>query len=638
MAPEDLALIQLYLTEQELNMSRDALCKALAYSRCKCESLEKQLGEKNALLKEKDAAILEKENYILETQKSNEWIAKEYQRLLEKSKKDEEKCDALEKKLAIALAQILQLKKVIFGRSSEKIDTLQPVNAVQGEVDEATEEEQKKEEENPANEFSPVPKSPRRHTSRPQGKWENIYDILDTQNLFIYDTDEFNEHVKKGDRLLYWEMSQEICVCDNPFYLRKTFTPVWDTKDGIQSSRTPKAMPHSMASPSLAAYIFNLRYALNVTFYRMEIFLKNGGLELSRQTLVNWANIFVRDYFEYVFHYMQKLILTYKYHQIDETFWKALMDNRPKGSKGYVWVHSSGELLEKEHPIILYFFELSRSTEHLRDFYPENFEGTITSDAYGAYKTLAKERDGKISLSGCLAHARRRYVESLAQINIKGMSKEEYEALEEVIILRKFAKIYSEEMKLRGLTTAQRKEQREQNVLPLFTELDEYIESIDTRDPKISSHLKDAVNYFKNQKEELRRFLNDGNIPIDNLYSERNVKRIAISRKNSLFSYSIHGAEVTMIMFSIAATAAANHANVQLYFQFVIEALRGIPPSERTDELLETVMPWSKEYKAYEQEHSKLDRPPKPTEHAAPPEGYETRIIKEEILENAKGA
>ena len=91
-------------------------------------------------------------------------------------------------------------------------------------------------------------------------------------------------------------------------------------------------------------------------------------------------------------------------------------------------------------------------------------------------------------------------------------------------------------------------------------------------------------------------------------------------------------------MFSVAATAAANHANVQLYFQFVIEALRGIPPSEKTDELLETVMPWSKEYKAYEQEHSKLDRPPKPTEHAAPPEGYETRIIKEEILENAKGA
>ena len=114
MAPEDLALIQIYLTEQELNMSRDALCKALAYSRCKCESLEKQLGEKNALLREKDAALLEKENYILETQKSNEWIAKEYQRLLEKSKKDEENCAALKEKLAIALVLQEKLPLLLF--------------------------------------------------------------------------------------------------------------------------------------------------------------------------------------------------------------------------------------------------------------------------------------------------------------------------------------------------------------------------------------------------------------------------------------------------------------------------------------------------------------------------------------------
>ena len=63
----------------------------------------------------------------------------------------------------------------------------------------------------------------------------------------------------------------------------------------------------------------------------------------------------------------------------------------------------------------------------------------------------------------------------------------------------------------------------------------------DETNPLYSDKLKDAIRYSKNQEKYLRRFLEDGNIPVDNGASERNMKPVACHRKNSLFSFSKKG-------------------------------------------------------------------------------------------------
>ena len=47
--------------------------------------------------------------------------------------------------------------------------------------------------------------------------------------------------------------------------------------------------------------------------------------------------------------------------------------------------------------------------------------------------------------------------------------------------------------------------------------------------------MAEAVNYTLNQWNELNVFATDGAVPIDNNVSEREMKRIVLNRKNTLF-------------------------------------------------------------------------------------------------------
>ena len=61
-------------------------------------------------------------------------------------------------------------------------------------------------------------------------------------------------------------------------------------------------------------------------------------------------------------------------------------DNRKAGSKSYMWVHTTSELADC-NPVVVFYYELTRGTDHLREFYYD-YTGTITSDAYASYPLL----------------------------------------------------------------------------------------------------------------------------------------------------------------------------------------------------------------------------------------------------------
>ena len=72
-------------------------------------------------------------------------------------------------------------------------------------------------------------------------------------------------------------------------------------------------------------------------------------------------------------------------------------------------------------------------------------------------------------------------------------------------------------------------------------------------------------------------------------------------RMNSLFSYSITGAEDNAIIESLAETAKANHANPRIYFQYLIDRMMDRNRSARiTESFLKELMPWSDSYHEYE--------------------------------------
>lgn len=98
---------------------------------------------------------------------------------------------------------------------------------------------------------------------------------------------------------------------------------------------------------------------------------------------------------------------------------------------------------------------------------------------------------------------------------------------------------------------------------PILDEFFSWLESI-THAGK--TKLTKAVQYAKNEKKYLQRFLKDGNIPIHNNRAENAIRPFVVDRKNWLFSDSVKGAKASAMIYSLATTACANSLNVEEYF------------------------------------------------------------------------
>jgi hypothetical protein len=201
--------------------------------------------------------------------------------------------------------------------------------------------------------------------------------------------------------------------------------------------------------------------------------------------------------------------------QCDETPWEVIMDGRGPGSKGYFWVHTSSELLNS-HRKIVFSFELTRATEHLRKFYGKDYDGVLEDDAFSAYFTYEKERQGKVTVATCAMHLRRRFVKAFLVLDKKGLTVEQLAETTEGRVISLIGRIYRAENPLKKLPPEQRLKGRQEQVKPLVDELFRLLHATDVRNPACSSYLADAVNYALKHEEHFRVLLTDPLVPTDN--------------------------------------------------------------------------------------------------------------------------
>lgn len=88
-----------------------------------------------------------------------------------------------------------------------------------------------------------------------------------------------------------------------------------------------------------------------------------------------------------------------------------------------------------------------------------------------------------------------------------------------------------------------------------------------------SGRLRTAYTYTLNQEKYLKVFLEDGEVPIDNNASERAIRGFCIGKKNWQMIDTIHGAQTSAIIYSIAETAKANNLKPYDYFQYLLETI-----------------------------------------------------------------
>ena len=97
-----------------------------------------------------------------------------------------------------------------------------------------------------------------------------------------------------------------------------------------------------------------------------------------------------------------------------------------------------------------------------------------------------------------------------------------------------------------------------------------------------------AIDYSLKRWPAFTRFLNDGRICMSNNAAERELRGVAVGRKNWTFAGSDRGAERAAAIYTLTMTCKLNHVDPQAYLADVLARLPD-HPVRRIGEL----MPWA---------------------------------------------
>lgn len=101
-------------------------------------------------------------------------------------------------------------------------------------------------------------------------------------------------------------------------------------------------------------------------------------------------------------------------------------------------------------------------------------------------------------------------------------------------------------------------------------------------------HLKtrESLEYLIKHEVGLRRYCEEGRLPISNNLSEYVAKTVAVARRNFLFADTPAGAGASALIYSVIESVKANGQNVLKYLTVILNELPGMQTSEEIEALL----------------------------------------------------
>jgi transposase len=350
-------------------------------------------------------------------------------------------------------------------------------------------------------------------------------------------------------------------------------------RQGIKTApMPPQPIPKSIASPALLAHVCTAKYADALPLYRQEDILRRAGIELPRATLANWM-LKLGELVVPLINLLRDTVLECGVVQMDETTVQVLKEqNKAASTKSYMWVQRGGP---PGKPVILFDYDPSRSgTVPVRLL--DGFSGFLQCDGYEGYSAVGKRED--IVLVGCWAHARRKFDEAIKAQGKKGKAK----AGRATTGLAFIQKLYRIEKLAREVSAQERLRHRQEQAVPLLGEMRAWLDKSLPEVPPQSAVGK-ALNYLHGQWPKLVRYVEDGQIDIDNNAAERAIRPFVIGRNNWLFSDTVRGAEASARLYSLILTAKANGHEPYRYLRHVFKEL----PAATSLQDIEALLPFN---------------------------------------------
>jgi len=139
-------------------------------------------------------------------------------------------------------------------------------------------------------------------------------------------------------------------------------------------------------------------------------------------------------------------------------------------------------------------------------------------------------------------------------------------------VIRLLAKLYQIEDSVRQSAPKIRRATRAQQSKTIFEQLKQYVESEHSRNAPSSLYGK-ALSYASKELPLIERYLEDGQIELDNNLIENAIRPFALGKKNWLFSEAEIGTESSAVIYTVLRTAVANGLNPHQYLSETFERL-----------------------------------------------------------------
>ncbi len=323
------------------------------------------------------------------------------------------------------------------------------------------------------------------------------------------------------------------------------------TQAPVEAHVIDKGIP----TTGLLAQVLVGKYADHLPLYRQEAIFGRAGLAISRSTLAQWVGTCgVR--LQPLVDALKVEVLKHRVLHADETPVAMLKPGDGKTHRAYLWAYAPGAF--EGMKAVVYDFCESRAGEHARAFLGA-WRGSLTCDDFSGYKALIASGVTEV---GCLAHARRKFFD-LHTANKSQIAE---------FALQQFARVYDIEREVRELDTTQRRDIRQRQTKPVLDALHQWMLLQRQKVPDGSATAK-ALDYSLRRWEALTRFVDDGQLPIDNNWIENQIRPIAIGRNNWLFAGSLRAGQRAAAVMSLIQSARMNGHDPYAYLKDVLTRL-----------------------------------------------------------------
>jgi transposase len=339
----------------------------------------------------------------------------------------------------------------------------------------------------------------------------------------------------------------------------------------IAAPKPPMPIAKGLPGPGLLAHLIVSKYVDHLPLYRLERIYERQGLFLPRSTLCDWLAA-CGQLLQPLYTQLVAVVLQSRALHTDDTPVKLQDPKTHQLSTARLWVY----LGDAAHPYNVFDFTVNRRRDGPQKFL-ENYQGYLHADAFSGYDCLflpqPSTATARILEVACNAHARRKFYEARSS-----------DVLCSHQALAYYRQLYELERAatVNDFTDSQRFQMRQDLSLLILERFHDWLDQ-QRLEVLPKSPMGEAIGYALNNWTALKRYTEAGFLDIDNNAAEREMKRIAIGRKNWLFIGSPQGGQTAAVLFSFTSTCQRLGIEPWAYLQDVLTRLPTTPDGQRAD-------------------------------------------------------